>query len=285
MRITFVIPCIKTGMHLDATLTSIAAAAPGVPADIMVKILSPLPQSAFADLPHETRRLEIEIFDVDPVSGMMGKFDLFLAARKDYDTDDIFIFSNDDVIFSSNFLTQLVCMPTLGRILGPVIRQPDGRFQVSMFRKQFTFWRLMVRIHDGGLYSRLIKVPDTLDDNLNTGRKTVDGCCFILSEDSLRRFGRQFDFCAFLYMEEVIFQNFFDRYDLRSEVVRDLSILHLGGATLTHGWSRAKSRNQIASVTAVSSAYLGHSQFQTAILRSYFIFEFALRALIESIRR
>lgn len=280
MTIVFVLPCIKIGAHLDDTLRSIFVSAATINQHVTVHILSPLPSKSFVDLPKDpTGTIPVQIMAVPEATGMMGKFDHFLSVYEPEDPDQIIVFSNDDVVFAPNFVARLAHTLLDDVIAGPVIRTPDGAWQTSMFRKRFSLVRLMFRIHDGGLYSRFIRVPDTLD-GLNEGRVTVDGCCFIMNERTLRRFGRRFDFVAFLYMEEVLFQVLHDRLGIRSEVVEGLEITHLGGASLTHVWSAGKSRTQLDSVTAVSRAYLGHAPWQTAVLRGWFHFEsLARRAL------
>lgn len=212
-------------------------------------------------------------------TGIMLRFDRFLSIHKAEDSNEIIVFSNDDVIFATDFIANLTDTPVDDRIVGPLIRTPDGSWQTSMFRKRFSFFRLMFRIHDGGLYSRFFRLPTSLD-GLNEDRFTVDGCCFILNEGTLRRFGRRFDFVSFLYMEEVLFQALHDRFGIRSEVCKNLMITHLGGASLPHVWSAGKSKIQLDSVTAVSRAYLGHTPWQTAILRGWFRLESLARRVI-----
>jgi len=214
---------------------------------------------------------------------MMGKFDDFLSVHRPQDPNEIIVFSNDDVVFAPDFIARLAETPMDDLIAGPVIYKPDGGWQTSMFRKRFSLLRLMFRVYDGGLYSRFIRLPASLD-RLNEGRVTVDGCCFILNERTLRRFGRRFDFVSYLYMEEVLFQVLHDRLGIRSEVVRALKITHLGGASLTHAWSNGKSRIQLDSVTAVSRAYLGHAPWQIAILRGWFRFESLARRLLTKVK-
>lgn len=280
MTIDFVLPCIKTGAHLDDTLRSIFASAASSNQPVTVHILSPLPPESFADLPKDTTgTVPVQIMGAPEATGMMGKFDHFLSVHEPEDPNQIIVFSNDDVVFAPDFVAQLAQTPMDDVIAGPLIRTPNGVWQTSMFRKRFSLVRLMFRIYDGGLYSRFIRAPDTLD-GLNEGRVTVDGCCFIMNERTLRRFGRRFDFVAFLYMEEVLFQALHDRLGICSKVVESLEITHLGGASLTHVWSAAKSQTQLDSVTAVSRAYLGHAPWQTTVLRAWFYFEsLARRAL------
>lgn len=283
MTVAFALPCIKTGSHLDETLLSIFASAAGAEQPVMVHILSPLASDAFASLPIDpSGKVLVQIVSVPANTGMMGKFDCFLSWYRPEDPDDIIVFSNDDVVFAPDFVARLAGTPMDDLIAGPVIRTPSGTWQTSMFRKRFSLLSLMFRVYDGGLYSRLIKTPDTLD-GLNKGRFTVDGCCFVLNERTLRRFGRRFDYVAFLYLEEVLFQVLYEKLGIRSEVVAGLEITHLGGASLTHVWSLDKSRLQLESVTAVSRAYLGHAPWQTAVLRGWFRLESLVRQVLTKV--
>lgn len=287
MGITVLITCIKTGRHLNDNISSIARGAQSAGVPVPVKILTPLPTEAFDDLPQEdVSRLDLEIVPVDPSTGMMGKFDSFLGSPQNVAADEIYVFSNDDVIFSGDFFKNLAKKNLDGMIAGPVIYHPDGQFQMSLFRKQFSFWRLMFRVHDGGLYSRFVKHPTALDETLNSGRKTVDGCCFIINGATIEQIGGKFDFCAFLYMEEVLFQYYHDKYEILVEVQEDLCVIHLGGTSLlTHQWTKRRSQTVRDSVSAVSRAYLGLSPVQTSILRSYYAFEGVLRTVLGNLSR
>ena len=283
MNISFALPCIKTGAHLDETLRSIFASAETANQRVTVNILTPLAKDAFAAIPCDPAgKVAVHILAVEASTGMMGKFDQFLSLCPAKDPDEIIVFSNDDVIFAPEFLTRLAQTSMDNLIVGPVIRTPDGSWQTSMFRKRFSLLRLMFRVYDGGLYSRFIRHPTCLE-RINEGRTTVDGCCFLLNERTLLRFGRRFNFVAYLYMEEVLFQVLNERLGIRSKVVEELEITHIGGASLTHSWSAGKSRIQLDSVTSVSRDYLGHMPWQTAMLRGWFRVEDLMRRFLTKV--
>ncbi len=285
MIITILLTCHKTGPHLNNTLQSIyqAAAQADLQDEIQIRILTPLPEGEFLEVPqpHDVG-VNLELFTTMPVGGILSKFDEYLATTETIDPQAVFVFSNDDVVYGPDFLAHIAETDLVGKIAGPVIYTPAGGWQTSMFRKRFTFLRLMFRVHDGGFYSRFFPAPSTLA-GINYGRKTVDGCCFIMTEATLRRFNRRFNFVAFLYMEEALFQYLHDRHGIRSEVNQMLQVTHLGGATAAHVWSPKKSLIQLDSVSAVSRTYLGHAPWQTRLLRAWFQFESCARTVLGKI--
>ncbi len=275
-----VLTCIKTGQHLVQTLESIFTSAATAKQPVTVFILTQIPAEVASTIPKDpTCRVPVRIVPMEGSTGIMLRFDRFLYAYEAADDDEIYVFSNDDVIFARDFIPKLIEIPLDDRIVGPMIRTPNGSWQASLFRKRFSFLRLMFRIHDGGLYSKFFPFAAPIE-KINYDRFTVDACCFVMTERTLRRFGRQFDFVSFIYMEEVLFQFLHDRLNIRSEVNANLLITHLGGASLPHKWSAERSKRQLESLTAVSSTYLNHTKWQTLGLRSWFKLEGLVRRVI-----
>lgn len=140
-------------------------------------------------------------------TGYFGKFNLALEQGQVFNSD-IFVFMNDDIVIKSNFLDIIKQVLLDHEILyAPLVYEPDGKIQLSVFRKNYSKFSIFFRYYDEGLYTRVgrfLNILNTNIQNINENRSTVYGCCFIMNWPTITQVVR-FDANIFLYYEEIFF--------------------------------------------------------------------------------
>jgi GT2 family glycosyltransferase len=200
---------------------------------------------------------------------------------------DFYVFTNDDITIHPGFLDDILKCPTERPILyAPLIKDKNGDVQMSVYRKDYTKLGMFWRINDEGLYTRIssrlgFKVRRPSD--INKGRYTVYGCCFIMNALSLKDIG-ELDGDIFLYYEEAYFSVMVKKFGWDCKVLEDTEINHVAGATMTKGYYINRSRIDMQAALCVAERYMGFNGLQLLALRIFKWIELVVRQITQSIR-
>lgn len=283
MKQYYIIASVRASDHLTATIASINESAGFAGEHVTIVVAGGVLSTELRGIALG-KYVELRVANDYRDRGMLAKFNTGLESLKGETTDDaVVFFCNDDIIMDRFFVNNLSISDfTAPVLLGPIVRTPDGSLQRSMFRKRYGKMDMFFRVWDGGLYTKLfgrwVLARCRLDADLNKGRLTVDGCCFGLNGAALAQMVR-FDDRIYLYYEEVFLQNCASIWRWHCSVREDLAIVHLGGASESHGWSARRSSIQMKSALYVARSYLNFGALGVGLLGVYRWFEGGLRKI------
>lgn len=217
--------------------------------------------------------------------GLLARFNRALDTLDELIDDDILLFCNDDLVLDEGFVKQLFSLPSKDYLAGPMARGVDEHVQISIYRKKFTPWLLFWRLYDGGLYSIFLNKERLRKMDINSGRETVDGCCFILPGNVIKEIGGRFDDSIYLYGEEIYLQYLVRRYRLKCFVDRKLTLIHSGGATLTNNWTVWRSKVQRKSRLYAAKHYMNCNTFVISLIYIHATIEMGVRRFLNVLLR